>query len=63
MFMFGISISSLDLDYIADLVNEPKIFNVSMTVLTYIDGIVASDVKTPLEQCTKEHWKMMPSLI
>ena len=63
MFMFGISIASLDLDYIADLVSEPIIFEVSMTVFTTIDGVVTSDVKTPLEQCTKEHWKMIPSLI
>lgn len=61
--MFGIQIASLDLNYIADLVNEPKVFDVAMTVFTTIDGVVTSDLKTPLQQCTKEHWKMMPSLI
>ena len=48
MFMFGIQIASLDLDYIADLVKEPKVFDVVMSVFTTIDGVVTSDVKTPL---------------
>ena len=46
--MFGIQIASLDLNYIADLVNEPKVFDVAMTVFTTIDGVVTSDLKTPL---------------
>jgi len=39
MFMFGIQINSMDLTYIADLVNNPKIFDISMKLTTIINGV------------------------
>lgn len=51
--MFGIQIASMDYEYIADLVAEPKIFDISMSVLSHVDGSIVSDEKIPMTQCTK----------
>ena len=60
--MFGLQIASLDMEYIADLTATSRVFDVSMSVLTIVDGVYTSDIKVKLQQCTKEHWKMIPSL-
>lgn len=58
--MLGLSIQSTDLSFLADLVHGPQYFSVTMKIIQINSGIPDVNV-THLEQCTHEHWEMMPN--
>jgi hypothetical protein len=62
MFMMGLSIQSTDLSFLADLNHGPQYFSLRMKIIEINYGIPTVTI-TPLETCTKEHWKIMPEFI
>lgn len=61
MFMMGFSIQSIDITFLANLSATPKYFDVHLDIHEIINGMLIRKETVGLEQCTKEHWSMMPS--
>lgn len=61
MFMMGFSIQSIDITFLANLSATPKYFDVSLNIYEITSGMLTGHEAVGLEQCTREHWSMMPS--
>lgn len=59
MFMFSVSIQSLDLTFLANLSAPVQYFDVEMNILKLVDGWPSYE-PVMLEQCSSKHWSMMP---
>lgn len=60
IFMFSLIIQSFDKSYTANLSQIPRIFSFTAGLLTLNNGKLAGMNKTKLEQCTLQHWNMIP---
>lgn len=57
--MFSISIQSIDLSFLANLSDSKQYFDVQMNIL-YLEAGSGSVATVELQQCTQEHWSMVP---
>jgi len=61
--MFGIFIHTIDASITYDLLNGPQIFDFTTLNLQLRNGNLGNLNPFSLEMCTKEHWKIIPSLV
>jgi uncharacterized membrane protein len=60
MFMFGISVQTIDMAFTADLGSGSRFFDIYFIVTQTIYGALSNVNIIPLEKCTADHWYMLP---
>lgn len=61
--MFGLTIQSYDLSYNAELGSGLRYFDVALAVIKTVNGALGGIDYYQMEQCTAEHWSMLPDIV
>lgn len=60
--MFGLAIQSYDISFNADLGAGPRYFDVLLAIVETTNGSLTGFSPISMEQCTAEHWSMLPDI-
>lgn len=63
MFMFGVMLQPIDVEFIVDIANGPRYFDISLILYHLKDGLIFNATDVPLVPCTDEHWSVLPNVV
>lgn len=63
MSMFGVMMQPIDVEFIVDIANGPRYFDISMILYHLKDGAIYNATDVPLVPCTDEHWNALPDVV
>ncbi len=63
MFMFGVTIISMDLKTTLNLAEGPRYFDINLRTVNVRNGQIAGVSFSDMVQCTDEHWSMLPTIV
>jgi hypothetical protein len=63
MFMFGVMLQPIDVEFIVDIANGPRYFDISLILYHLKDGAIFNATDIPLVPCTDQHWSVLPGVV